>query len=91
MSEFGDQDIALNERTSPEYNFKIKVDDSMIDYEFATGEFYSYTGIHVRFSRKPFALTGNYFGPTFVFVILSWLSFAIPVHQVSSEKLSKLY
>ena len=82
MAKFGDQDMVLNERTSPEFNFKIAPDDSLIYFEATTGEFYSYTGMNVKFSRKSYALAGSYYGPTFVFVILSWLSFAIPVHQV---------
>ncbi len=81
---FGDPDVIMDERTSTEYNFKISVLDSLVAREASTDEFYSYTGINVKFSRKTYALTGNYFGPTMVFVMLSWLSFAIPVHQVTS-------
>jgi hypothetical protein len=29
----------------------------------------------------------SYYGPTFLFVVLSWLSFAVPVQQVSTPKL----
>jgi hypothetical protein len=43
---------------------------------------FSYTGFQLTMRRKYGNHIASYYGPTFLFVVLSWLSFAVPVHQV---------
>ena len=45
------------------------------------------TGFQLRMKRVYGNHVASYYGPTFLFVLLSWLSFAIPVQQVSQEGL----
>ncbi len=68
--------------TNGAYDIYVEARASEVFKQLATGEEYSYTGLNIKFKRKPFALMGSFYAPTILFVGLSWLSFQIPVNQV---------
>ncbi len=78
---YGLAEIQLS--TSGAFEVSISALPSQIQYQSATNESYSFTGMAVNFKRKASSLVGSFYGPTTLFVCLSWLSFQIPVNQVT--------
>ena len=71
--------------TNGAYDIYVQAQPSQVYHQEAKDEYYSFTGLKIKFNRKPSALFGSFYGPTMLFVIVSWLSFAIPVHQVIQQ------
>ncbi len=78
----GEPGITLN-FSSGAYDIIVSALPSMVHYQASTNESYSFTGIILDLRRKPSSLVGSFYGPTTLFVILSWLSFQIPINQAN--------
>ena len=81
---FGEPEIQLD-FSSGSYDIAITARGSEIIEQIIDEEFYSYIGFNVSFHRKPSEMLGSFYGPTTLFVCLSWLSFLVPSSQVNTN------
>lgn len=75
------------DKMSKGFQIKVTALDPLIRSEKSTGneEQFSYTGLRLKLARSSWTLATSYYGPTVIFVILSWLSFVIPTEQVAGR------
>ena len=80
---FGEGGMDLEQSRLP---FRIRAEHIEPFTHFEAGFNYSYTGVRFKFRRHDMGLLlGGYFGPTFIFAILSLVSFFINPDVVSSS------